>query len=337
MFKATVSADFMQAIFEYLASRGVGELRVLNELGCRDKKTLIHEGRVAVDVYEHLFDIGEALTGDRYFGLNMGASPYPRTWGLVSHLAMSAPNPLMAVTALMNYSQLHLDFAHFEMAETAAEELVLSWHNHSGRPVNRHLVEHIFANILELAQSQMGYPAGRVRIEFVHHDAGDPLHVEQVLNASVDFSRRCDRTFVSLNFLQLPSLFGRKDLYAITEDLVSRRLAELRGEDKLINATRETILKQLPTGLPKIGDTARALQMAPRTLQRRLQDRHIKYQTLLDEVRRELAQQLIVKPRMSLNEVADYLGFNDQSAFQHAFKRWEGTTPGRFRKIQQAL
>jgi len=107
---------------------------------------------------------------------------------------------------------------------------------------------------------------------------------------------------------------------------------ELHGEDKLINDTRETILRQLPGGLPKIGDTAQALDMAPRTLQRRLQERHLKYQTLLDEVRQKLARQLIAKPELNLSEIADYLGFNDQSAFQHAFQRWEGTTPGRFRK-----
>jgi len=107
---------------------------------------------------------------------------------------------------------------------------------------------------------------------------------------------------------------------------------ELHGEDKLINATRKIILKQLPGGLPKIGDTAQALDMAPRTLQRRLQERNLKYQTLLDDVRQELARQLIARPELNLSAIADYLGFNDQSAFQHAFQRWEGTTPGRFRK-----
>tara|TARA_R110001599_G_scaffold65838_2_gene185756 strand:+ start:2536 stop:2949 length:414 start_codon:yes stop_codon:yes gene_type:complete len=42
----------------------------------------------------------------------------------------------------------------------------------------------------------------------------------------------------------------------------------------------------------------------------------------------DIARELGVKPELSLSEVASYLGFNDQSAFQHAFLRWEGTTPG---------
>ena len=69
-----------------------------------------------------------------------------------------------------------------------------------------------------------------------------------------------------------------------------------------------------------------------RTLQRRLNERNLRYQQVLDEVRGELALQLIGDTSLSLNDMADYLGFNDQSALQHAFKRWHGTTPGRYRK-----
>ena len=331
----TVSSAFMEAIFEYLADQGVEESRVLEELGLAGKHQLVINARVALRDYERLFKIGQALTGDEYFGLNMGASPMPRTWGLVSHLAMSAPNALLAVTALMNYSRLQLDFVHFTVQE-ADDEVVLYSHIDAPRRPSRHVIEHMIANIMELANSQVGYSAIRLRIEFMHEDAGNPQHVARVLNANVSFGCNSNRIFVPAQFFKQQSAYGQEDLFPVTEELARQRLMELRGEDKLINATRETILKQLPSGLPKIGDTAKALEMSPRTLQRRLQERHLKYQTLLDEVRRELARQLIVKPELSLSEVADYLGFNDQSAFQHAFQRWEGTTPGKFRQLIQA-
>ncbi len=155
--------------------------------------------------------------------------------------------------------------------------------------------------------------------------------VESALNADVSFGCQHDRIFVRKQFFQQQSRYGQEDLFPFTEELARQRLMKLRGEDPLTNSIRETILKQLPFGLPKIKDTAGRLNMTSRTLQRRLQERNVKYQTLLDEVRRELSRQLIVKPELSLSEIADYLGFSDQSAFQHAFARWENTTPGRFR------
>jgi AraC-like DNA-binding protein len=332
----TVSPSFMHAVFEYLASQSINETTVLEELKRSDKQQLVLNGRVPLKDYQRLFAVGQALTGDDHFGLNMGASPMPHTWGLVSHLAMSAPNPLSAITALMNYSRLQLDFAQFDLSEPVGNDIVLSWHSNAPRRPNRHVIEHMFANIVALANSQIGYPTHRIRIEFKHDYVGNTGHVEKVLNADVSFDCSADRIFIPKQFLELQSQYGQDDLFPFTEELARQKLMELRGEDKLINSIRETILKQLPFGLPKIRDTAKALDMTARTLQRRLQERYLKYQTLLDEVRRELARELVVKPELNLSEVADYLGFNDQSAFQHAFQRWEATTPGKFRKIAEA-
>jgi AraC-like DNA-binding protein len=332
----TVSPSFMHASFEYLASQGIGETAVLKELKRKSRQQLVLNGRVPLKDYQQLFAVGQALTGDEHFGLNMGASPMPRTWGLVSHLAMSAPTPLIALSSLMNYSRLQLDFAQFELDEPEGDYLVLSWQSNAPRRPSRHVIEHMFANIVALASSQVGYPSHHLRIEFKHDYAGSSEHVEKVLNADVSFDCAADRIFLPKQFLELQSRYSQDDLYPYTEDLARQRLMELRGEDKLINSIRETILNQLPFGLPKIGDTARTLDMTPRTLQRRLQERHLKYQVLLDDVRRELARELVVKPGLTLSEVADYLGFNDQSAFQHAFQRWEGTTPGKYRKATGA-
>ncbi|WP_101756732.1 AraC family transcriptional regulator [Oceanicoccus sp. KOV_DT_Chl] len=329
----TVSPSFMHAAFEYLSSQGIDESAVLNELKRNNRQQLVLNGRVSLKDYQRLFVVGQALTGDEHFGLNMGASPMPRSWGLVSHLAMSAPTPLIALSALLNYSRLQLDFAQFELDEPEGDNLVLSWLSNVPRRPSRHVIEHMFANILALASSQIGYPSHHIRIEFKHEYAGSTAHVEKVLNADVSFDCSADRIFVPKQFLELKSRYDQDDLFPYTEDLARQRLMALRGEDKLINTIRGVILNQLPFGLPKIGDTAKALDMTSRTLQRRLHERQLKYQILLDDVRRGLARELVVKPELTLSEVADYLGFNDQSAFQHAFQRWEGTTPGKFRKV----
>jgi len=323
----------MHAAFEYLASLGIDEAVLLKALKRSSRQQLELNGRVPLKEYERLFAAGQALTDDEHFGLNMGATPMPCTWGLVSHLAMSAPSPLIALSSLMNYSHLHLDFAQFVLDEPEGGNLLLSWQSNAPKRTSRHVVEHMFANIVALASSQIGYPSHRIRIEFKHAHTGNTEHVEKVLNADVSFDREADRIFVPKQFLELESRYSQDDLFPFTEDLARQRLMELRGEDKLTNSIRTSIRSQLPFGLPNIGDTAKALDMTPRTLQRRLQERQLKYQGLLDDVRRELARELVAKPELMLSEVADYLAFNDQSAFQHAFKRWEDTTPGKFRKL----
>jgi len=71
-------------------------------------------------------------------------------------------------------------------------------------------------------------------------------------------------------------------------------------------------------------------------LQRRLQAEDTSYQQLLDETRRELALQYLGEPRRSLAEVADLLGFVDQSNLFRACRRWFGMPPGQYRQQLRA-
>lgn len=91
---------------------------------------------------------------------------------------------------------------------------------------------------------------------------------------------------------------------------------------------RRVVLKMLLSReRPSLGGTARALKASRRTLQRRLLQEGTSYQTVLDAVRRDLAMRLIKLPRLSVVEMAFWLGFSDSSAFRRTFKRWTGLSP----------
>jgi len=53
-------------------------------------------------------------------------------------------------------------------------------------------------------------------------------------------------------------------------------------------------------------------------------------------VRKEIAIGYLKDADASICEIALLLGFADQSAFHHAFKRWTGKTPGIYRKYLDA-
>jgi len=81
-----------------------------------------------------------------------------------------------------------------------------------------------------------------------------------------------------------------------------------------------------------LAGAAAALNLPPRTLQRRLAAEGASFAGLLDEVRRELSLRLLADPVTSIAEVAFALGFGDQPAFHRAFSRWQGSTPGEYRR-----
>ena len=94
---------------------------------------------------------------------------------------------------------------------------------------------------------------------------------------------------------------------------------------------REAIIRKLPDGEPRRDDVASELHMSERTLQRRLEEEKPSFVQLLDDTRRELADQYLGRLHLSLAQAAYLLGFSDQSSFFRACKRWFNLSPGQYR------
>jgi AraC-like DNA-binding protein len=81
---------------------------------------------------------------------------------------------------------------------------------------------------------------------------------------------------------------------------------------------------------PRIEETAELAGVSIRTLQNNLKENQVVYRELTSRVRFEEAKRLLLEGKMYVNEIAAYLGYNDTSNFNHAFKKWTGVTPKNF-------
>lgn len=79
---------------------------------------------------------------------------------------------------------------------------------------------------------------------------------------------------------------------------------------------------------PKV---ASAFSMSTRSMQKKLKQEGTNYSKIFDECRQNLAIRLLREKKSSVAEVTYILGFNDQSNFSKAFKRWTGRCPNTFK------
>jgi AraC-like DNA-binding protein len=68
------------------------------------------------------------------------------------------------------------------------------------------------------------------------------------------------------------------------------------ASSRFSHQTRQVLCRLLPQGEPRREAVAEALHLSERTLQRRLQEEGSSYQQLLDDTRRELAEQYLATP-----------------------------------------
>jgi AraC-like DNA-binding protein len=93
------------------------------------------------------------------------------------------------------------------------------------------------------------------------------------------------------------------------------------------------LLAALPSGKVQTAVVARQLGMSHRSLMRHLAEEGATYGQILDGLRKRLAPRYLEDQRMSLQQIAWLLGYSELAAFDHAFKRWFGTTPGRSQRF----
>jgi len=95
---------------------------------------------------------------------------------------------------------------------------------------------------------------------------------------------------------------------------------------------REAIKYNAIKGDYTVSGLAQRLAVSVRGLQRHLSVADVNASTLLDEARYARALELLANERMSIDEVADQLGFNNERSFRRAFQRWSEETPAQVRQ-----
>ncbi|WP_445500507.1 helix-turn-helix domain-containing protein [Microvirga sp. G4-2] len=76
---------------------------------------------------------------------------------------------------------------------------------------------------------------------------------------------------------------------------------------------------------------ARLFSMHRRTLNRHLRTEGLAFRQLTNEIRFEIACELLENTDMALSQVAAALKYSEPSAFTRAFRRWSGRTPSEWR------
>jgi AraC-like DNA-binding protein len=122
-------------------------------------------------------------------------------------------------------------------------------------------------------------------------------------------------------------------------DPLSRQRIEaevrLRQSEVLANlpsAVRRVLRRQLLVGACSIDVVATQFGMHRRTLDRRLQRHGVLYSELVDEVRHEVACQLLRDTGLQVQQIAESLRYSSAANFATAFRRWSGVTPTGFRR-----
>ena len=211
---------------------------------------------------------------------------------------------------------------------------------HLHRAGERHLGmrlsnEATIASVLTISQEVSTAAIHPLAVYFKHAAPASIADHETFFGCPVHFDSDRDALLISNESLQAPNKLGDASISKFFQSHLESEVAKLEEETSLDRQIRRHVTQCLSEGMPMLSEVARHFGMSGRTLQRQLAELGYSYQTLVDESRRQLAENLLRETDFSLVEVAFMTGFSEQSAFARAFKRWAGQTPRNFRILHQ--
>ena len=325
---ARVVAPYAHTLWDAARGAGLDEVLLTSTLG----RGAIGDDDVPVATYLSLLQAACAHAGPQ-FGWRLGQCVKPTSYGVNGILLLACPTLGEALQQVLRFESLVHDLGRSSFSREG-DRVVYAWRNDFGaHPVAGALAESVFSGIQTCAQWLVGKPLTDFDIEFAHRtDEATAARIAQWSGARVRWGAANNRAIFSDSVLDWPIPQANKALLPLLQQHAEALLqARYPQEVGIVAQVRQSISARLGRGPVKLSSVACDLHLSSRTLQRRLAQVGVAYQTLLDSSRHALACHYLSSTAMAVAEVAYLLGFQDTPAFHHAFKSWQGQGPGQYR------
>ena len=327
-----VAGPYLQPLLEAAAARGVGAADLARAAG------LAHDGlaplpeSLAAEDYVRLLDSGAELTGDAHFGLHVGERVKLGTYNVYGLILLSCRDFGQALQQTMRFEGLAHDLGRSTL-EVDGDRAQYLWHNNFPS-ASRHLAESVFAGIRVFGNWLAGAALPPAPVAFTHAAPENCSEHLRIFGAPVTFGAAVDSACFDAALLKWPVPNADVGLYPVLQQHAEQLLREKlrnQAEGGIVAQVRALITENLAQDRARLPHIARELHLAPRTVQRKLQEAGFTFQQVLDQTRRQLAQDYLKQGQFGLAEIAFLLGYQEQSSFNHAFKEWTGFNPGAYR------
>ncbi len=190
--------------------------------------------------------------------------------------------------------------------------------------------EYFLSSVVSLFKELTGEPLSINQLSLPYAPPNYAERYQSRFDCPVHFKQRmCELRF---DASVLPQPLLTHDATTLKRYLAScQSIVETLDSEHLLTNQIKTIFYQTAASVPSIEQLAYEFGCSSRTLRRDLTTQGSSYQTLLTEVRVELAKELLLGTAMSIDEIGERLGYSDPANFRRAFKSWLNKTPAQFR------
>lgn len=329
------SIHSIRIISDYASEHGLTDEQILANTGLikqqlQDPNYLI-SGNQELQLIENVLNI---LNDQQDIGLEIGALYHFTTFGPLGLAWISSATVREGLEIALTYFSLTFAFTQFVFNERL-DGIEIEVIPNQGVPQHlwRFVVERdmsCFLNILkDLAQKNICQ-----KVDLTFSPSNHPQRYAEICGVMPEFLSERNCVVLSIEDIDL-KLKMANELVLEEAKQQCHKILEKRQSQKKISAEVQTILMKTKGYMPTMEEVADILHTNSRTLRRNLSNEGTQFFKIREEVRQILAEHYLSNVSISIDKVAEWLGYSETSSFIHAYKRWYGKTPHASRIIQK--
>lgn len=329
--QSSFTINYAAILLELTKEHG-GSAAELLEGSMLDESALLDiESRLSTEQLRTLVNNGLRSTAEPALGLYFGQRLTLMSHGVLGYALMSCKSLQQVVEILMKYYRLLLDTATLQLIHEDDFVTIVYKEHDIHIDSHRTTLEIFFSGLLSSLKQLLHRDNVGVKLRF---SFPRPVHANAyyaIFGPDVQFDCAVNQISIPVDILAEKPEFASPTMLKIYQQQCDALVAQMGANEGLRSQVKKYLLaKGRP--FPLLEQTASHFNMSSRTFRRRLSEENTSFQKILDSLRRELAETYLRNHALSVENVAELLGFNDTSNFRRAFIRWTGISPSVFQK-----
>lgn len=313
----SVTPRYSQAIVQMAERLGIGLPAALVE-------RLHGAQRVPIDWQDELWEAFCQASDDPLIGLKLGLAIQVGHLDSAGMLLVTCDTLGEALEELIEYSPVVGDGGEFVL-HSEGGQMFIDYRSHL-RVRSPERVEAVLASILSLTRWATGGRFTPSGIWMQHAPLAPATQYEALLGCPVHFRAACNHLAFDAGQLDLPQIQANSALREHLRQLADHTLSEL-GQHSLSAQVQRLVSSHPRWGKERI---AEQLDLSGRHLNRKLAEEGLSFKSLRESMLQQMACRALQGERR-VADIAEELGFSDETAFVRAFRRWQGVTPAKYR------